>query len=432
MPSDEPTAADDLAEGWAQRELERVGADLPQAAEAESSDLDRLLAQEYRPVELFPDARTAIDRLNEMEALVKWMQAKVEPRFGEFVSMIYNENTKQKEPYPQVNWWTTMGLAVQLVPRLEGEVFEVEGHPGLYGATIIVVHLPTGHVVTRAQGFCDMAETTKYGNRRWSDEYAGRAMAQTRAIGRAFRGPLGGLAALAGLKSTPAEEMVGVKQEKRRAASKAATPKGAAPVAEAGQGDAVTRLSYQGEAIGADQIPTGQWVELFPINRIERGWLRCEHINGGIKVDGDYAPADDLVGKTPVVWVIRSGVKGGHPWAIIRPPRFKEAANDVTGEASPAPAGPPSASAPPAEGRVHKPTTGTTGDPVGDAMWAANDAGRRLIAAYSASREATLRAQVYGRDEHGAAHTHFGTPDAALLLEFRAKADVLIQEKGGE
>jgi len=41
---------------------------------------------------------------------------------------------------------------------------------------------------------------------------------------------------------------------------------------------------------------------------------------------------------------------------------WQEAANDVTGEASPAPAGPPSASAPPAEGRVHTARTATDDD----------------------------------------------------------------------
>lgn len=60
-----------------------------------------------------------------------------------------------------------------------------------------------GAVVGAAEAQCDRSEA------RWKsrDDYALRAMAQTRAVSRAMRAPLGFIVQLAGYDATPAEEM---------------------------------------------------------------------------------------------------------------------------------------------------------------------------------------------------------------------------------
>lgn len=60
-----------------------------------------------------------------------------------------------------------------------------------------------GAVVGAAEAQCDRTEKTWKGR----DEYALRAMAQTRATSRALRGPLGFIVTLAGYEATGAEEM---------------------------------------------------------------------------------------------------------------------------------------------------------------------------------------------------------------------------------
>jgi len=61
----------------------------------------------------------------------------------------------------------------------------------------------SGALVGRAEAQCTRSEPT------WSsrDDYALRAMAQTRATSRALRGPLGFVVALGGYEATAAEEM---------------------------------------------------------------------------------------------------------------------------------------------------------------------------------------------------------------------------------
>ncbi len=66
-----------------------------------------------------------------------------------------------------------------------------------------------GEVIASAEAMCTRAE------KRWSsaDEYAVRSMAQTRASAKALRQAFGWVAELAGMKSTPAEEMPPQEQE---------------------------------------------------------------------------------------------------------------------------------------------------------------------------------------------------------------------------
>jgi hypothetical protein len=72
-----------------------------------------------------------------------------------------------------------------------------------YMATCEVRNINTGNVVATGIALCSNAEKTK----RYFDEYAILSMAQTRAIGKAYRNLLAWLMKAAGFEATPAEEM---------------------------------------------------------------------------------------------------------------------------------------------------------------------------------------------------------------------------------
>jgi hypothetical protein len=99
-----------------------------------------------------------------------------------------------------VEGWTTLGGMLGVVPVVTGT------RPNDTGDGIVAtVEARTldGRIVGAAEGECSRAES-KWKNR---DPFAIRSMAQTRAISRALRAPLGQIIALAGYEATPAEEM---------------------------------------------------------------------------------------------------------------------------------------------------------------------------------------------------------------------------------
>jgi hypothetical protein len=110
--------------------------------------------------------------------------------------------------YMQVEAWTTLGTLVGCTPRVEWSRpltrLNPEGEEYVYGweAAVEAVNA-SGAVVGRAEAMCTRDERT------WKsrDDYATRSMAQTRAMGKALRMPLGWIAVLAGYSATPAEEM---------------------------------------------------------------------------------------------------------------------------------------------------------------------------------------------------------------------------------
>lgn len=133
-----------------------------------------------------------------------------------------------------------------------------------------VARTMAGAVVGAAEAMCTRAERTWKGR----DEYAIRSMAQTRALSKALRLPLGFIVELAGFAATPAEEMDQPQGDERapaagrRAGSQPATTRSAAPrpspedalrdaIAEAamrhGLGSAA--LSLIADAVG---VPKGQ------------------------------------------------------------------------------------------------------------------------------------------------------------------------------
>lgn len=101
-----------------------------------------------------------------------------------------------------VEGWTLLGSMVGVYPVLEAtEHVEINGVDG-WKATVAAT-TRQGEVVGRATALCLRSEA------RWktADEYAVCSMAQTRAVSKALRQPLGFIITLAGYSATPAEEI---------------------------------------------------------------------------------------------------------------------------------------------------------------------------------------------------------------------------------
>lgn len=82
-----------------------------------------------------------------------------------------------------------------------------------YKATVEVVHNATGQIVSRGFAICSKKESKKAS----FDEYAIASMAQTRAIGKAYRNILAWLVRMAGFEGTPSEEIGDSTREDLRA-----------------------------------------------------------------------------------------------------------------------------------------------------------------------------------------------------------------------
>ena len=134
-----------------------------------------------------------IEALQKAQTVVQWMAEKC--KGPAYISMI------QGRQYPKVDWWTTVGMSLGLFP-VEVSNDRIRDQEDIcYLAVVEVRH--GDQLVTRASAICSSKEEP------WADrdEHAIRSMAATRATGKAFRIGLSGLAVLAGLEPTPAEEM---------------------------------------------------------------------------------------------------------------------------------------------------------------------------------------------------------------------------------
>lgn len=108
--------------------------------------------------------------------------------------------------YVKVEGWTMLGSMLGVFPvvvwtRRLGSSDGPYGEQGWEAA--VEARTMTGAVVGRAEAQCTRSE------KQWAqrEDYALRAMAQTRATSRAMRGPLGFVVALGGFEATAAEEM---------------------------------------------------------------------------------------------------------------------------------------------------------------------------------------------------------------------------------
>jgi hypothetical protein len=106
--------------------------------------------------------------------------------------------------YIKVEGWTTLGALLGVFPKVEytRELTDGEGVSEGWEAAVVVVN-SQGVEIGRAEAECLRAE--KNWNSR--DDFALRSMAQTRAMGKALRMPLGWIAVMSGFEATPAEEM---------------------------------------------------------------------------------------------------------------------------------------------------------------------------------------------------------------------------------
>src|SRR5205085_12340926 len=115
------------------------------------------------------------------------------------------------EQYLEYGDWQTLArffgatAAIEWTKPIHDEAKELVG----YEARATVLH--NGLMISSAEAMCMRVER----NWRDRDEFMLRSMAQTRAAAKALRNAYGWVAELAGMKSTPAEEMDGVREPVR-------------------------------------------------------------------------------------------------------------------------------------------------------------------------------------------------------------------------
>ena len=116
--------------------------------------------------------------------------------------------------YAHVEGWQFAGGLLGLFPRVvRVEDMSKDGKPKWF-AEVEIVDRKTGIIVSRGFALCSKAESKKSN----FDEYAILSMAQTRAIGKAYRNVVGYVMKLAGYESTPAEEMTRAGEETKNEA----------------------------------------------------------------------------------------------------------------------------------------------------------------------------------------------------------------------
>ena len=104
--------------------------------------------------------------------------------------------------YVMVEGWQFAGGLLGMFPRIT-EVKELS--PNKWMAKAEIINQKTLEVVSTGFALCSKSELKK----KTFDEYAILSMAQTRAIGKAFRNLIGWIMKIAGYESTPAEEIQG-------------------------------------------------------------------------------------------------------------------------------------------------------------------------------------------------------------------------------
>jgi len=102
--------------------------------------------------------------------------------------------------YVMVEGWQFAGGMMGLFPKVVS-VEQLE--PGKWMAHVEIVNQKTREVISSGYAVCSKAEEKK----KTFDDYAILSMAQTRAIGKAYRNLLGWVMKMAGYESTPAEEI---------------------------------------------------------------------------------------------------------------------------------------------------------------------------------------------------------------------------------
>lgn len=112
----------------------------------------------------------------------------------------------QKKNYVNVEGWQFAGGSMGLIALVDKCERLDRGNEITYRADVTIYS--GERVVSRSMAICSSKESKKAS----FDEYAIASMAQTRAIGKAYRLLLGWMMKAAGYEATPAEEMQGVSQ----------------------------------------------------------------------------------------------------------------------------------------------------------------------------------------------------------------------------
>lgn len=109
----------------------------------------------------------------------------------------------QGKNYVNVEGWQFAGGSLGVFPVVKSvERIEAGANEIKYMATVELIKIPGNKVVGCGIAIC----SNKEGKRTKADEYVIASMAQTRAIGKAYRNMIGWLMKLAGYEVTPAEE----------------------------------------------------------------------------------------------------------------------------------------------------------------------------------------------------------------------------------
>jgi hypothetical protein len=111
--------------------------------------------------------------------------------------------------YAHVEGWQFAGGIMGLFPKVKAVENLSSGNELKWKAEVEIIDRRSGAVVSTGFAVCSNKENRK----KSFDEYAILSMAQTRAIGKAYRNLLGWVMKLAGYEGTPSEEMKKVGEE---------------------------------------------------------------------------------------------------------------------------------------------------------------------------------------------------------------------------
>jgi len=115
----------------------------------------------------------------------------------------------QGKQFVNVEGWQFCGASLGLMPIITETTDMSKEDEIRYSAKCEVRNITTGQLMAVGIALCSNKEKTK----RYFDEYAILSMAQTRAIGKAYRNLLAWLMKAAGFEATPAEEMDFAKED---------------------------------------------------------------------------------------------------------------------------------------------------------------------------------------------------------------------------
>jgi len=208
-------------------------------------ELERM--QQQTPLDTDPTVR-----LEHAQLLVQRMAALCEN--DRFVATIGGRR------FPKVEWWTTVGAALGLFPR-EVETRRLDREDEIAYESVVEVCTADGRVITRASAICSDRER----NWRGRDEYAIRSMALTRATGKAYRLGLSFLAALAGLETTPAEDLTDAPDDDPATDNQLKAIHAA--MNRAGLQDRDSRLAFLSDVLGRE-VRSSREVRKSEVNRV--------------------------------------------------------------------------------------------------------------------------------------------------------------------